>query len=203
MIAPIAVPHTVPTLPTQTPSPVLVHTPKAPVAVPTLPQKVPGLQQMKPGTPVKDKHGKVIGTVQKGNNGKNVIAPIAVPGATPQLTPTAIPHNAVPIAKPMAVPGKVPTAAQTQVPVPVKPPKVTAQPVSAPKAIPVSQSTGKKTPSGINSRLKAGRVDEIIEPGIRNKEVEAYRTKDAKQVIYKDTIKQDDKNVTLPSKNRK
>ena len=55
----------------------------------------------------------------------------------------------------------------------------------------------------MNKRLKKGRLDEIIEPGIRNKEVEAYRTHNAKEIIYKDTIKQDDKNVSMPVKHRK
>jgi hypothetical protein len=48
-----------------------------------------------------------------------------------------------------------------------------------------------------------GDQKKIIEPGIQNKEVEAYRTDDAKEVEYKDTIIQDDKNVTLPKKHLK
>jgi hypothetical protein len=48
----------------------------------------------------------------------------------------------------------------------------------------------------------SGKYEEIIEPGIRNKEVEAYRTNDAKEILYKDTIIQDDKNVTFRSKHR-
>jgi hypothetical protein len=92
----------------------------------------------------------------------------------PNATPTAEPHNAVPNAKPMAVPGKVPM--------------VTPQAKPSP---------------GIIDRIRnffRGDQEKIIEPGIRNKEVEAYRTKDAKEVEYRDTIIQDDKNVSLPKK---
>jgi hypothetical protein len=87
-----------------------------------------------------------------------------------------VPHNAVPNAKPMAVPGKMPTATPHET---------------------------EHTPS-IIQRAKQwlfggkGNTEKVIEPGIRNKEVEAYRTKDAKEVEYKDAIKQDDKNITLP-----
>ena len=48
-----------------------------------------------------------------------------------------------------------------------------------------------------------GDQGKVIEPGIRNKEVEAYRTNDAKEVEYNDAIIQDDKDVTLPKKHLK
>jgi hypothetical protein len=90
--------------------------------------------------------------------------------------------HATPNTKPIAVPGKIPAAA----------------PHTVPKATPA------KAPSpGIVDRIRnffRGDQEKIIEPGIRNKEVEAYRTKDAKEVEYKDTIIQDDKNVPMPKK---
>jgi hypothetical protein len=67
-----------------------------------------------------------------------------------------------------------------------------------------TESKGEKP--GFFDKIKnyfRGDQEKVVEPGIRNKEVEAYRTDDAKEVIYKDGIKQDDKNVTLPSTNRK
>ena len=65
-------------------------------------------------------------------------------------------------------------------------------------------NTQKNEKPGLLKRIEnyfRGDQEKVIEPGIRNKEVEAYRTNDAKEVIYKDAIKQDDKNITLPSKN--
>jgi hypothetical protein len=69
----------------------------------------------------------------------------------------------------------------------------------------INASTDTATP-GFFDRMKnyfKGDQKKIIEPGIHNKEVEAYRTNDAKEVEYKDTIIQDDKNVTLPKKHLK
>jgi hypothetical protein len=118
------------------------------------------------------------------------MVPTATPHAVPNMTPTKTPHNAVPNAKPNAVPGMVPTATpQGQSSIPTK----------------VNTPTNTATP-GFFERMKnylRGNHKKIIEPGIQNKEVEAYRTKDAKEVDYKDTIKQDDKNVSLPVKHRK
>jgi len=48
-----------------------------------------------------------------------------------------------------------------------------------------------------------GKNDQVMEPGIRNKEVETYRTNDKKEILHKDAIIQDDKNVTLPKKHLK
>ncbi len=100
------------------------------------------------------------------------------------------------------------------IPTPVTPPKITVKPVSVPQVAPVHHQgatvshsatwtkptvTGKHEPKEIKRDVH----DEIIEPGIRNKEVETYRTNDAKEKLYNDTIKQDDKNVTLSPKRMK
>jgi hypothetical protein len=124
-----------------------------------------------------------------------------------QAIPTAVPHNAVPNAKPMAVPGKVPTATPHAVPnaTPTAVPHnavPNAKPMAVPGKVPMVTPQAKPSP-GIIDRIRnffRGDQEKIIEPGIRNKEVEAYRTKDAKEVEYRDTIIQDDKNVSLPKK---
>jgi hypothetical protein len=106
-------------------------------------------------------------------NKKPGMVPNATPHAVPNVTPSKTPHNAVPNATPNKKPGMVPTA---------------------------------KPSLGFFDRIRnyfRGDQDKIIEPGIRNKEVEAYRTDDAKEVEYKDTIIQDDKDVTLPKKHLK
>jgi hypothetical protein len=94
----------------------------------------------------------------------------------------------------------VPSAAHTQIPVPVTPPKVTATPVSVPT---VRSIDGNKDATAGHKDLKEVKrhvQDEIIEPGIRNKEVESYRTHDAKEAEYKDTIIQDDMNASYSPK---
>jgi hypothetical protein len=102
--------------------------------------------------------------------GTPMVHPTPSVQAIPTVFPTKTPHNAVPNATPNKKPGMVPTA---------------------------------KPSLGFFDRIRnyfRGDQDKIIEPGIRNKEVEAYRTDDAKEVEYKDTIIQDDKDVTLPKK---
>ena len=85
---------------------------------------------------------------------------------------------------------------------------------TTPHAVPtVTPQTPSSTPTKVNTSTP-GFFDRIInyfigdqkkdvEPGIHNSETEAYRTNDAKEAEYKDTIIQDDKNVTLPKKHLK
>jgi len=112
----------------------------------------------------------------------SISTPQTKPNATPNATPTAVPGKTVPAA----------TAVVT---------KTNNGGASTHHNMPTDSKSEKP---GFIERTKQwlfgkeGKTDKIIEPGIRNKEVEAYRTNDAKEVIYKDTIIQDDKNVTLP-----
>jgi len=138
------------------------------------PAKLTGPTPSKPGTHngMKQVIPTVFPTQQTGQTGPK---PKPSVQATPMVKPTPSKpgtHN--------GVKQNIPTV-QTPIPIPVNPPKATATPVSAPKAI------------DINHRLQKGRLEEIIEPGIRNKEVESYRTNDKKEIEYKDVIKQDNK----------
>ena len=186
---------------------------------------------------IKGKNGQPIGTVVKLPNGKKVLKPIAVPGATPSGTPTVFPSKSTgqtgptphkstgqaPAISPSGTPSiKAPVGTVIKgkngqpIGTVVKLPngKKVLKPIAVPGAIPGmvpnvkpnATPTQKNTKPGFFDRIEnyfRGDQEKVIEPGIRNKEVEAYRTDDAKEVIYKDGIKQDDKNVTLPSKNRK
>jgi hypothetical protein len=176
-IKPNATPGAVPHNATPNANPMAV-----PGKVPTAtPHAVPN------ATPNKTPHNAVPNATPNAPPG---IVPNATPNPVPNATPSKTPHNAVPNAKPNAVPGVVPTATpQGQSSIPTK----------------VNTPTNTATP-GFFDRMKnyfRGDQKKIIEPGIQNKEVEAYRTDDAKEVKYKDTIIQDDKNVTLPHKHLK
>jgi hypothetical protein len=184
---PHAVPHATPSkngIPNATPNATPTIKPQGtPHAVPTKPkQGTPYLvpSKSKQGTPHAVPHATP-------SNGIPQATPHAVPHATPLKNgiPNATPH-AVPTIKPQGTPHVVP---QGQSSIPTK----------------VNASTNVATP-GFFDRMKnyfRGDQKKIIEPGIQNKEVESYRTDDAKEVEYKDTIIQDDKDVTLPKKHMK
>jgi len=161
-----------------------------------------------------------------------IAVPGAIPQLTPGAVPNnAVPH-ATPIAVPGMVPQKmhqnilqktpslpsnsgtttVPQPTQN-IPTPVTPPKVMAKPVSVPQVTPVHHQGTTASHSATETKpivtgkhelkeIKRDVQDKIIEPGIRNKEVETYRTNDAKEKLYKDVIRQDDKNVTFSPKPR-
>ena len=167
-----------------------------PIAVPgAIPQKPAGMKnthqkpsiQLPVGTVVHGKNGAPIGTIAQLPNGTKVLKPIAVPGVIPQLTPGATLHNATPNAKPNAVPAMSPSKVPHN-------------------ATPNKGSTPKTEKPGLLKRIEnyfRGDEAKVIEPGIRNKEVEAYRTNDAKEIIYKDGIKQDNKKMSMPKDHTK
>jgi hypothetical protein len=107
----------------------------------------------------------------------------------------------------MAVPGMVPTPKFPYKTPPLKQVSTTGAVTGSTAVSHGTQSEKAHTTSGEHAVSKSekpgffdriknffrGNQDEIIEPGIRNKEVEAYRTNDAKEVTYRDTIKQDKK----------
>ena len=143
--------------------------------------------------------------------------PMVVPptrtGKTPMVTPADVKKGKTPkmVTPATGTSGKAatvtPSKTATTVPANNAEPsfvdKVKAFFTGSEATAPVKTTAPAKTDSNLHpavdrERLKEGRVDAIIEPGIRNKEVEAYRTNDKKEVEYKDTIKQDNKEVTQP-----
>ncbi len=194
------------------------------------PAKSPhGTPTLQPGAVVHNKNGAPIGKVVKLPNGQMGVQPIAVPPVAPIVT-GAIPTKqtgqspaksvqGTPTVNPskLQAPAKGPKQVAPMVhPTPSKPGYVNGVKQATPTIHSGNQggtsATGSthnagSTKPGFFDKIKSflfgpkeGRTDKVIEPGTRNKEAEAYRTHDAKEVMSKDAIIQDDKNVSLPSK---
>ena len=219
-VQPIAVPPVAPIVTGSVPT---KQTGQVPAAAK---QTTPTLQ---PGTVLHSKNGAPIGKVVKLPNGKMGVQPIAVPPVAPIVT-GAIPTKqtgqspaksvqGTPTVNPskLQAPAKGPKQVAPMVhPTPSKPGYVNGVKQATPTIHSGNQggtsATGSthnagSTKPGFFDKIKSflfgpkeGRTDKVIEPGTHNKEVEAYRTNDAKEVMSKDAIIQDDKNVSLPSK---
>jgi hypothetical protein len=120
-----------------------------------------------------------------------------VPNATPHTVPNAKPIVQGQTVAPISTTGTVNGGSKTT---------HTAQGQShIPKKVDASSKTKTSSP-GFFEKVRnyfKGDQEKVIEPGIRNKEVEAYRTNDAKEVEYNDAIIQDDKDISLPTEHSK
>jgi len=106
--------------------------------------------------------------------------PIPTPTATPQPVPQQVPQP-TPIATPQRVP--------TQVVIGDNTPKPTSQTSIQPThhILVHNHATEKPITSGPHV-AETGYNFNVIEPGIQNKQVAVYRSNDAREMLYKDTI---------------
>jgi hypothetical protein len=124
-----------------------------------------------------------------------MLAPQQVPTPTPQATPQQVPQT---VAQPMLAPQQVPT------PMPQATPQVQSGQVAvtgfgpspAGSSLPAVHANAllvhaPGTPKAVTSGYvaePAGHTLEFIEPGLQSRKVKVYRTGDAAERLYKDTI---------------
>ena len=136
----------------------------------------------------------VTGTYAKGPSGYAPVPP--QPIATPTAIPTPVPHQV-----PQPTPGKIPQLVPSQVVTGTVSPGATSQAL-LPKTQPthyigvVSKGTQVPVTSGRHTAQTSYGFN-VIEPGIQNKQVAVYRSNDAREMLYKDTIKMDNTGFLL------
>jgi len=172
-VPPQPIPTPMPT-PTPVPHPVPHPTPGA------IPQLVPSQV--------------VTGTYAKGPSGYAAVPHQPIP--TPTATPTPVPHPV-----PHPTPGAIPQLVPSQVVTGTVSPGATSQAL-LPKTQPtqyigvVSKGTQMPVTSGRHI-VQTSYGFNVIEPGIQNKKVAVYRSNDAREMLYKDTITMDNTGFLL------
>ena len=173
LVPPQPIPTPIPT-PTPVPHPVPHPTPGA------IPQMVPSQV--------------VTGTYAPGPSGYAPVPPQPIP--TPMPTPTPVPHPV-----PHPTPGAIPQLVPSQVVTGTVSPGATSQAL-LPKTQPtqyigvVSKGTQMPVTSGRHI-VQTSYGFNVIEPGIQNKKVAVYRSNDAREMLYKDTITMDNTGFLL------
>jgi hypothetical protein len=220
-VQPIATPGATPQMPAKvtqvTPT---VNPAKLKAPTPSAPNTVNGVKQVTPtvfpkpaggnakpsiaapvGSVIKGKNGQPVGTVVKLPNGQKGVQPIVAPtpgkpgmvNGVKQVTPTVQPttstqgggsgHTHSNVGQNGSHNNKASSTTNTH---------TAGQQIPPAKVVKPSMLDRVKNFFGIEGNQK-----KIIEPGIRNQEVESYRTNDKKEIEYKDTIKQDKKGEIL------
>jgi len=125
--------------------------------------------------------------------------PQQVPTSSPQATPQQVPQ---PVAQPMLVPQQVPTPTPQATPQQVPQPQAGQVAVTGFGQLPAGSSVpsghanvllvhAPDTPKAVTSGVvaePAAYTLEFIEPGLQSRKVKIYRTGDAAEQLYKDTI---------------
>jgi hypothetical protein len=136
----------------------------------------------------------VTGTIEPGPSGFAPVPQTPTPHATPSPVPHQVPQK-TPSPTPQMIPQKVATG--TIGPGPSGHSKVTtSQKKPTHHIVVVNNQKEKPITSGAHPADAAYNL-EIIEPGIQNKEVAVYRSNDAREMLYKDTITMDHKGYLL------